>query len=1051
MAAAAAVMTLPALADTETVDGVTWTYSVSNGVATVTRANPATGHLVIPPLLKGYPVTSIGEDAFYGCTNLVNVTIPDSVTSIRYEAFYGCSGLTNVTLPNSITYIEESAFAYDNGLASITVAIDNPAYMSKDGICFTKDEKTLLIYPAGKNGGFSVPSSVTNIGNYAFSGCSGLSSVTVPDSVMSIGRGAFDGCASLTSVVLPNSLTSIRDSVFRYCSGLTSVMIPKSVTRIGRWAFQGCSGLTNVMIPSSVTNIGTCAFSGCTELTRMVIPYSVSSIGSIVFYNCTNLKWLCVPENWEGTTMLDDQGVPSTCTVVYLNLGDVGDGMQTAIADGVLWVYSVDGGNASVIAANPSSGAVVIPSTLEGYPVTGISSNAFADCTNMTGVTIPASVEEIAETAFLSCSNLTTFTVATGNEYYAGEGGLLFSAAKDELIRCPPGKAGTVTLPANVLSIGNSAFRACKKVTAVNYGEGVMYIGEHAFSDCTRLSGMTIPPKVAGIEAYTFSGCTGLSAITIHDKVSDIKDHAFSGCSGLSAIAIPDKVVDIGAYSFSGCTGLRTATIGNGARRIGCAAFKDCSGLGSLAIPDSVETIADLAFSGCSGLGSMTLPEGVAYIGTNALTSCHELNVAGSWLGTDRLAVAGLPADAKVFYDGWCCSLGDGKVELTEASATNTQGNVTIPSSIGTYPVAGIGAGVFSDASGLTAVDIPAGMERIGESAFLNCTNLAAVGIHDLAGWCRISFGNAAANPLASAGKLFLDGGELTALSVPEGVEEIGAYAFYGFGGLATAEIPACVESIGHHAFYQCTNLAAVAIGNAATARMPAGEASTRIGDYAFYHCAGLETLAMGNHVADIGSQAFRACSALSEMTLPSGVTNVGNSAFYLCSALATLYVPSAWEGTQMLSAARVPSGGTIAYYTPEGKPETSSTPVAVPYSWLESDAAAILAAVGGDYEAAANANAANGRPVWECFLMGLDPVDAGAEFSPLFRIKADGTWEVAWSPDLNENGTKMERTYRVEGKREMTEQDWTDVSDVPDLDTAGWRFFRVGVALPAE
>jgi len=170
-----------------------------------------------------YSVTSIGNSAFFGCTDLTSVTIPNSVTSIGGSAFYGCTGLT-----------------------SIDVASDNSNYCSVDGVLFNKDKTTLIQYPGGKQGAYTIPNSVTSIGNYAFEICTGLTSVTIPNSVTSIGHYAFLYCRSLTSVTIPNSVTSIGYFAFSYCSGLTSVTIGNSVTSIGNGAFEDCKGLTDI-------------------------------------------------------------------------------------------------------------------------------------------------------------------------------------------------------------------------------------------------------------------------------------------------------------------------------------------------------------------------------------------------------------------------------------------------------------------------------------------------------------------------------------------------------------------------------------------------------------------------------------------------------------------------------------------------------------------------------------------------------------------------------------------------------------------------------------
>ena len=154
-------------------------------------------------------VTSIGDYAFYLCTNLTSVTIPDSVTSIGLSAFYWCDSLTSVTIGNSVTSIGEEAFYRCTNLTSVTIG----------------------------NG-------VTIIGERMFSGCTSLTSIVIPDSVTSIGEWAFSGCTSLTSVVIPDSVTSIGKYVFNYCTGLTSVVIPNSVTSIGSSAFCDCKSLT---------------------------------------------------------------------------------------------------------------------------------------------------------------------------------------------------------------------------------------------------------------------------------------------------------------------------------------------------------------------------------------------------------------------------------------------------------------------------------------------------------------------------------------------------------------------------------------------------------------------------------------------------------------------------------------------------------------------------------------------------------------------------------------------------------------------------------------
>ena len=214
-------------------------------------------------------VKSIGEIAFSGCSGLTGeLKIPSGVTSIGHDAFSRCSGLASVEIPNSVKSIGEQAFSGCSGLESIEVDKDNTKYDSRGDCNAIIETETNTLVAGCKN--TVIPSSVTSIGDHAFSGCSGLTSVEIPSSVTSIGYEAFYGCSGLESVEMPNSVTSIGEWAFYGCSGLANVEIPNSVTSIGRSAFSGCSGLASVEIPNSVTNIGNSAFSGCSGLKSII-------------------------------------------------------------------------------------------------------------------------------------------------------------------------------------------------------------------------------------------------------------------------------------------------------------------------------------------------------------------------------------------------------------------------------------------------------------------------------------------------------------------------------------------------------------------------------------------------------------------------------------------------------------------------------------------------------------------------------------------------------------------------------------------------------------
>ena len=285
-------------------------------------------------------VTEIGSYAFASCSSLTELTIPNSVTDIVNGAFAGCSSLTAVTIPNSVTSIGDGAFAYCSGLTDISVESGNTMYDSRDNCNAIIASNTLIV--GCKN--TVIPNSVTEIGWYAFYGCSSLTEVKVPNSVTEIGSFAFYGCSGLTAVTIPNSVTAIGRYAFDGCSGLTDISvesgntkydsrdncnaiietasntlirgcentaIPNSVKSIDNYAFSDCSSLTEVTIPNSVTAIGSYAFYKCSGLTELTIPNSVTTIGSYAFAGCSGLTDVyCYAEKVPSTNSYAFYGWP---------------------------------------------------------------------------------------------------------------------------------------------------------------------------------------------------------------------------------------------------------------------------------------------------------------------------------------------------------------------------------------------------------------------------------------------------------------------------------------------------------------------------------------------------------------------------------------------------------------------------------------------------------------------------------------------------------------------------------------------------------------------
>ena len=281
------------------------TYTVS-GIGTCTDTD-----IVIPSVYNGKTVTIIGYYAFYECTNLTSISIPNSITNIKEAAFMNCSSLTSIIIPDSVISIIDNAFCRCSSLTEIFVSANNAYYCSENGVLFNKEKTELICYPADKTeASYSIPSGVTSIAPYAFYWCSSLTSVTIPDSMMYVGPFVFIGCNSLKdiSVLASNEyyysengvlFNKAKTELIHYPAGKTETLysIPDSVTSIGGYAFYDCDNLTNIVIPDSVTSIGSCAFENCNSLTSITIPDGVTSLGLYTFFGCNSLMSIVIPDS----------------------------------------------------------------------------------------------------------------------------------------------------------------------------------------------------------------------------------------------------------------------------------------------------------------------------------------------------------------------------------------------------------------------------------------------------------------------------------------------------------------------------------------------------------------------------------------------------------------------------------------------------------------------------------------------------------------------------------------------------------------------------------
>ncbi len=405
-------------------------------------------------------------------------------TGIRIEgiatlAFGNDNVITGIVIPDSLVFIDNAAFVNCGNLQSISVSQGNAAYRSVND-CLIDTRSGALILGC-VNSTIPDDGSVTAIGSYAFSGCSGLTEITIPDSVTTIGNAAFSGCSGLTTVTIPKNVTSVADSLFYGCSKLTEITIPDGITSIGNYAFCYCLGLTEIDIPDSVTSIGERAFQFCKGLTTVTIPQSVTSVSAGLFAGCNELTSVTIPD-----------GVTS-----------VGD-FAFAICDKL--------------------SAITIPDS-----VISVGQNAFSYCTGLTSVTIGKGVTSIGKLAFRNCSGLTSITIPE-KVTVIGDAAFVFCTGLT-----------SITLPDSVTSVGQFAFCYCTGLTSITIGKGVTSIGSYVFRGCTGLTSISLPAGLTSVGRQIFAECSELKDIYYDGTVAQWQ--ALTEKSGWSSRISPECVL----------------------------------------------------------------------------------------------------------------------------------------------------------------------------------------------------------------------------------------------------------------------------------------------------------------------------------------------------------------------------------------------------------------------------------------------------------------------------------------------------------------------------
>ncbi len=808
------------------------------------------------------------------------ITEPDG-TTCTVEVVSCAIKTGSVTIPSSVTYKSQgygvtsigSAFSGCSGLTSITI-----------------------------------PYSVKTIGSDAFRGCSSLTSITIPNRVTSIGSGAFHGCSSLTSITIPNSVTSIGNYVFYGCTGLTSVTISESVTSIGGWDFYGCTSLTSITIPNSVKSIGAQAFLGCSGLTSVTIGNHVNSIDNYAFKDCSGLTSITFPNSLRTINVGAFEGCNSLTSVTIPNR-----------------VKSI--GIAAFYGCNSLTSVTICNG------VTDIGRDAFRNCSRLMNISIPDSLTSINKSAFYETywyNNQPEGLIYLGKIAYQYKGTM---PKETEIVI----KEGTV-------GIANHAFRDSSSLTSIIISDGMRKIGNYSFEN-SGLNSLIIPNSISSIGDGAFYGCTGLTSITIPNGVISIGDLAFGGCS-LTSITIPESVTSIGSGAFNNLT---TVTINS---KTIAAISKSYDGTSVLEhffgssvtkyiFDGNVQDIGDYACYNCGRLNTVIIGTKVASIGQGAFNNCIRLkkvcseaeqvpntnidNFRNCDIGSATLHVPAASVESYRTTLPWKDFGTIMAIEGTDVPATGISISPTTLSFNAANQTATLTASVIpsnatnksvtwtsSNSSVATVNDTGVVTAKANGTATITAkttdgTNLTATCIVTVsfANNSFITFADAKVKSICVAnwdtngdgelsedeaakvtglGEVFYENKSIISfieLQYFTGLTNISEYAFHGCEKLESIVIPNSVARIDSHAFAHCISLASVVIPNSVT----------ELGEAAFEGCNGLTSIGISNSITSINNYVFKDCSCLTSVSIPANITSIGYESFGMCDNLTSVIV----------------------------------------------------------------------------------------------------------------------------------------------------------------
>lgn len=567
----------------------------------------------------GKGVRSIGKGAFMNCSSIKTFIMEDRLTTIGDSAFMNCTQLNNVTMGYATTSIGTGAFAQCSNIRSFTSKADNPPVVG-DETCFAafqdlatlkvgyfaapkyqsaeywKEFKSIETFNDGIDGiYYQIDGDQATVtyrdNNYnSYSG-----DVVIPESfendgmtyhVVAIGDNAFKGSTGLTSVTIPNTISWIGSNAFKGCMGLSSINLPVTLTALNEHAFDSC-GITSIIIPETITAIPTGCFANCYMLETVTLPAELTAIGKEAFYRCNSLKSIDLPETI--TTL--EQGafkssgltsftLPPQITTISAELLRYTSDMKTVTLHDKLTTIG------SFSFANCGFSSIDIP-----LSVREIKANAFYS-SYLTSIVIPDSVTTLGKKAFSNCIRMTNAHIGNGikvigdstfywspyspREVSFGDSSQLTTIGASAFAH---NKLERIDLPKTVKSIGTRAFESCKSLKTIDLGDRLTAIAGHTFENSDALEEVKMPNSVKSIGEGAFINCYNLKEVNLSDSILDIGRNAFNGCRSLKSIRIPDLITQLKYGVLCGCTALEQVVIGKSVSKIGNTVFYNCPSL----------------------------------------------------------------------------------------------------------------------------------------------------------------------------------------------------------------------------------------------------------------------------------------------------------------------------------------------------------------------------------------------------------------------------------------------------------------------------------------